>query len=237
MNLEYKFYANTGSFISRFARRGTGAGKTSNVEGLDVDSSGNIFAPEARNNNARWVSKFNSDGDYVDRSPNPRAKRMEIAKLAIESILKDPELTAGANFGFTVWGKNTVIHTPISSTGASEIISTTLPPIRHGGPGNHQNKTWLGKALKYVRTQYWHDPGVSPLSASAPCQGNFNLIISDGAYFNNPGDPTPEIELPLLSNVAEPLQPVKSFIVGLGSNVVENSSLFIIVCDETPNCC
>ena len=216
-----KFNANTGSFISRFARRGTGAGKTNNVEGLDVDSSGNIFAPEARNNNARWISKFNSDGDYVDRSPNPRAKRMEIAKLAIRSILTDPELTAGANFGFTVWGKNTVIHTDISSTGASEIISTTLPPIRHGGPGNHQNKTWLGNALEDVRTQYWHNPGRSPLSASAPCQGNFNLIISDGAYF---GSRTPETELPLLSNVAAPLQPVKSFIVGLGSDVASGGT-------------
>ena len=125
------------------------------VFGLDVDSSGNIFAPEGNNNNTRWISKFDSNGDYVDRSPNPRAKRMEIAKLAIRSILTDPELTAGANFGFTVWGKRTFIHTPISATGASEIISTTLPPIRHGGPGNHQNKTWLGNALEDVRTQYF----------------------------------------------------------------------------------
>ncbi|MCS5653990.1 MAG: hypothetical protein NZ825_15240, partial [Candidatus Marinimicrobia bacterium] len=148
-----KFNANTGSYISRFARRGTGAGKTNNVEGLDVDSSGNIYAPEGNNSNARWVSKFNSDGDFVDRSPNPRAIRMAIAKLAIRTILKDPELTAGANFGFTVWGKNTFIHTPISATGASEIVSTTLPPIRHGGVGNKQGKTWLGKALEHVRTE------------------------------------------------------------------------------------
>ena len=125
----YKYNANTGNYISRFARKGTSAGKTNNVEGLDVDSSGNIFAPEARNNNARWISKFDSNGDYVDRSPNPRAKRMEIAKLAIESILKDPELTAGANFGFTVWGKNTVIHTDISATGAVSYTHLTLPTI------------------------------------------------------------------------------------------------------------
>ena len=216
-----KYNANTGSYISRFARRGTGSGQTKMVFGLDVDSSGNIYAPEGNNKNTRWISKFDSNGDFVDRSPNPRAKRMEIAKMAIRSILTDPELTAGANFGFTVWGKNTFIHTPISATGASEILSTTLPPIRHGGVGNNQGKTWLGEALEYVRTEYWHNPGVSPLSASAPCQGNFNLIISDGEYF---GSPTPETELPLLSNVAAPLQPVKSFIVGLGADVTSGGT-------------
>ena len=78
----FKYNVNTGIEISRFARKGTGAGKTNNVFGLDVDSSGNIFAPEGNNNNARWVSKFDSDDVYVGRSPNPRAKRMEIAKLA-----------------------------------------------------------------------------------------------------------------------------------------------------------
>ena len=84
---KYDAYTDTGTYISRFAKRGTGAGKTKNVSGLDVDANGNIYAPEGGNNDRRWVSKFNSDGDYVDRSPNPRAKRMEIAKMAIRLSL------------------------------------------------------------------------------------------------------------------------------------------------------
>ena len=70
---KYDAYTDTGTYISRFAKRGTGAGKTKNVFGLDVDANGNIYAPEGGNNDRRWVSKFNSDGDYVDRSINPKA--------------------------------------------------------------------------------------------------------------------------------------------------------------------
>ena len=106
------------------------------------------------------------------------------------------------------WGTRFNIRTKISPKGANQILNTTLSKIRPNGG------TYLGTALRYVRTKYWHKAGTTPIDLGAKCQGNFNLIISDGQYF---GSPTPEREMPILSKHST--MPVKSFIVGLGNSI------------------
>ena len=205
-----KHNANTGTYVTRFARRGNPPGRIQNVWSLDVDSSGNIYAAEVNNNSRRFVSKFDSSNAYVSRGPSSASQgnRMQVAHAAIRAILKDPDLTAGANFGIMSWGTQFNIRTKISPQGANQILTRTLAQIRPNGG------TQLGKALQIVRTTYWHRPGTTPIDLGARCQGNFNLIVSDGAYW---GSPTPEQQMPVLSKHAT--MPVKSFIVGLGNSI------------------
>ena len=206
-----KFDANSGSLLSRYARRGTSAGQTYYpYRGIATDPSNNVFVAEAGNTSRTWVSKFNSSGTYVSRGPKQtnQGNRMQVAHTAIRAILKDPDLTAGADFGIMSWGTRFNIRTKISPKGANQILNTTLSKIRPNGG------TYLGTALRYVRTKYWHKAGTTPIDLGAKCQGNFNLIISDGQYF---GSPTPEREMPILSKHST--MPVKSFIVGLGNSI------------------
>ena len=207
----HKFNANSGAFIKRFSRRGTSAGQTYYVyRAIATDPSGNVYLPEAGYRNRTYVSKFNSSGTYVTRGPKSsnQGNRMQVAHTAIRAILKDPDLTAGANFGIMSWGSRFKILTKISPKGANEILNTTLKKIRPNG------LTYLGKAMQIIRTTYWHKAGVTPIDLGAKCQGNFNLVISDGAYF---GRPTPEQEIPKLAK--HPTMPVKTFIVGLGNSI------------------
>jgi Tfp pilus tip-associated adhesin PilY1 len=206
-----KFNANSGAFDSRFARRGTSSGQTYNIyRGIGIDPNDNVYLPEAGNTNRTYISKFNSSNTYVTRGPKQsnQGNRMQVAHTAIRAILKDPDLTAGANFGIMSWGTKFNIRTKISAQGANEILNKTLKKIRPNGG------TELGKALKIVRTTYWHKAGATPIDLGAKCQGNFNLIVSDGQYW---GSPTPEQQMPILSK--HTTMPVKSFIVGLGNSI------------------
>ena len=207
----HKFNANSGAFVTRFARRGTSTGQTYHIyRGIGVDPSGNVYVPEAGYSNRTWVSKFTSAGAYVSRGPKSvnQGNRMKIAHTAIRAILKDPDLTAGANFGIMSWGSKFVIRTKISPKGANQILNKTLRKIYPRGG------TYLGRAIQHVRTRYWHKSGETPIDLGAKCQGNFNLVISDGAYW---GSPTPEQEIPKLSKHST--MPVKTFIVGLGNSI------------------
>ena len=53
---------------------------------------------------------------------------MKIAHTAIRAILKDPDLTAGANFGIMSWGSKFVIRTKISPKGANQILNKKTTP-------------------------------------------------------------------------------------------------------------
>ena len=75
---------------------------------------------------------------------------MQVAHTAIRAILKDPDLTAGADFGIMSWGTRFNIRTKISPKGANQILNKTLRKIRPNGV------TYLGRALQIVRTTYWH---------------------------------------------------------------------------------
>ena len=91
---------------------------------------------------------------------------------------------------------------------SNQILNKTLRKIYPRGG------TYLGRAIQHVRTRYWHKSGETPIDLGAKCQGNFNLVISDGAYW---GSPTPEQEIPKLSKHST--MPVKTFIVGLGNSI------------------
>jgi len=199
-----------GSILITKSVRGTSAGKIYDNTDIATDSSGNVYFPEKGSSSRTYVSKFDADLIYISRGPSSQSQgnRMAVAHAAIRAVLKDPDLTAGADFGIMSWGTQFKIRTEISPQGANHILNTTLAQIRPNGG------TYLGKALQIVRTTYWHNSSKTPIDTGAKCQGNFNLVLSDGQYF---GSPTPETEMPNLSQHST--MPVKTFIVGLGNSI------------------
>ncbi len=219
-NTLQKYDVDTATLQLQGVQRGSSAGQIQSSYAIDVDTNNNIYVVERGNQNRQYMSKFDSTFTYIDRGPGDGGSalnRMEISHAAIRAILVDPDLTSGANFGIMRWGTQYEILTNISPSGATEILDPTTGTLAMIYP---RGGTYLGTALRHVRNQYWHNAAVTPIDLTAPCQGNFNLIISDGEYF---GNPTPEQQMPILTNHAT--MPVKSFIVGVG-NAISGSNNF-----------
>jgi DNA-binding beta-propeller fold protein YncE len=56
-----KFDSN-GNFITMWGSKGSGEGQINGIQGIDVDSSGNVYVADSRNNR---IQKFDSNGNFI----------------------------------------------------------------------------------------------------------------------------------------------------------------------------
>ena len=151
---------------------------------ISISSSDRIYAVDQANSH---VYEFNTDLGYIGKIGIPKS-RMQMAKAVIKQIVSNSDLITGANFGLMQWGNGfspyLKLRIPVSSNGAS-LIYTDIDNVRGGGG------TQLLEAMQYAR-QYWTNGvtvnGVkynSPRLNGAACQLNFNILISDGEWWNH----------------------------------------------------
>jgi|ETNmetMinimDraft_16_1059900.scaffolds.fasta_scaffold03655_3 type IV pilus assembly protein PilY1 len=154
--------------------------------GVGVSSDNKVYVADQENND---IYEFNNNLTSYETIGVPRS-RMSIAKEVIKKIVQDPELTSGANFGLMEWGYYWYpylnLRVPINSNGASTIY-TNVDGVRAGGG------TYLVEAMNYAR-KYWNgnmnQRGTrypSPIIPGATCQLNYNILISDGDWWNHNG--------------------------------------------------
>ena len=200
--------SSSGNYINRFAFYG--------ANGIGIDSNNNLYLPNYNNN---LVYKYNSN--YILLSSfggviSAGTTYMALAKKVIKSLVSDPTLNKGANFGFVAWDGNYYPRVPITSNGAN-IIN------RHIDSEYPQGGTLLGNAVSKVAT-YWRSGGsfqntIDPTRStyfSSPiiaqdCQTNLNIIISDGYWWDSSQADRE------LNNLSSSFPRVKSIIVGLNS--------------------
>jgi len=166
----YKVYKYNSSGVQQTSNGsyGSSLGQFSNIRGLSIDPTGNVWVADAGNDR---IQKF----DGSEAWPGGGGSRMDQAKKVIKDIVSNSTLTDGANFGLMKWNNYGSMVVPVSNTGAATIY-TTIDTLYPGGG------TYLGNAMSTAESYM--------LGSSSPmtgdwCQNNLLIVISDGEWFDN----------------------------------------------------
>ena len=221
---EGNVYVPTGNKIYKYSAWNPGSGSghdligskqcagQGSVYGLGVDKtvagSGMVYVPNyggqkiikinmRGNNPAAWTCEttITSAGAGV-----AAISRIAAAKNVIKLLMQDSALTDGANFGLMEWGSYPTIKVPVKQSGAQDILAMIDSVSANGGATYPGRASVLAKSFYSGTTSY-----PSPIDANANCQNNFVILLSDGAFHDNPNSTV----LSMYNDLG-----VKSYIVG-----------------------
>ena len=221
---EGNVYVPTGNKIYKYSAWNPGSGSghdligskqcagQGSVYGLGVDKtvagSGMVYVPNyggqkiikinmRGNNPAAWTCEttITSAGAGV-----AAISRIDAAKNVIKLLMQDSALTDGANFGLMEWGSYPTIKVPVKQSGAQDILAMIGSVSANGGATYPGRATVLAKSFYNGTTSY-----PSPIDANANCQNNFVILLSDGAFHDDPNSTV----LSMYNDLG-----VKSYIVG-----------------------
>ena len=163
------------------------------IYGLGVDKTisgnGTVYVPNYGGNK---VIKINMAGDDPNAwscgttitsggSGGSSNTRIGIAKDVIQTLMQDSSLTDGANFGLMTWDNTATIRVPVKQGGHQEILGI-INSITAPGPS-----TRPGIAVALAKDFFDGNTSFpSPIDPTANCQNNFVILISDGAFHDNP---------------------------------------------------
>lgn len=139
-----------------------------------------------KNDDTAWVADYNNhrikapSGTTLINNGNPRT-RLDAMKSVIKTIVSDSNLTSGANFGLLTWNTSATMRVNVSDTGASSIYSTIDSLNADGG-------TVLDSGMNLASSYFLG--ASSPRNASASCQQNILIVISDGEWTDSTASAT-----------------------------------------------
>jgi type IV pilus assembly protein PilY1 len=182
------------------------SGSQTNVWGSSSGSTSTRFnSPQGigvKPDDTAWVADYNNhrikqpSGTLLIDDGNQRT-RLDVMKSVIKTIVSDSNLTSGANFGLMTWNSSATMRVNVSDTGASDIYSM-IDSLTDGGG------TVLDSAMNLASSYFLGT--TSPRNASASCQQNILIVISDGYWTDTTASTTAQS---LYNN-----QGIKTFAIG-----------------------
>ena len=169
-------YNSSGTYQSQYGSWNYSGNPFRYPYGLGISSTDKIYVAD---HSQSAVQEFTTGMSYQGKIGVAKS-RMDMAKEVIKKIVSNTELTSGANFGLMEWGwywnPYLRLRVPISSNGAKTIYTNVDGVRGYGG-------TYLLQAMNFARS-YWSG-SQSPIISGATCQLNFNILISDGQWWNH----------------------------------------------------
>ncbi len=195
----YKF-SPSGTQLDTWGSNGTALGKFKTPKGISVRPSDNK-AFIADYGNHRIQSNL---GTLLINNGN-QVTRLQAMVKVLKQIVSDSDLTAGANFGLMKWNTSASMVVNVSTTGAQQIY-TAVDSLTPNG------YTYLDNAMTLAKT--YMTGASSPRNASAPCQQNILIVISDGYWVDNTASNTAKF---LYDNYG-----IKTFVIGFTTTGNDN---------------
>jgi len=164
---------------------------SSSIYGFGSDSSNNIYIADFLRH---AIKKYDSDGNYLSTAGPSNETRMSEVLKVIEKLTSSSDLTKAANFGLQDWSSSAIQRVPISINGAATINLNVTPKITVNGVEktnpDYKASWWypsggtqLDRAMQ--EAQSYFNGSNSPIDASASCQKNFLIVISDGQWWGS----------------------------------------------------
>lgn len=160
--------------------------------GITSDSSGNIYGSSFHHHK---VQQFDKNLKLIGSAGPASETRMSEVLKVIEKLTASSDLTRGANFGLQDWSSSAIQRVPISINGAATINLSVSPKITVNGVEktnpDYKGSSWyqpsggtqLDRAMK--EAQSYFNGSNSPIDATASCQKNFLIVISDGQWWGS----------------------------------------------------
>ena len=160
--------------------------------GITSDSSGNIYGSSFHHHK---VQQFDKNLKLIGSAGPASETRMSEVLKVIEKLTASSDLTRGANFGLQDWSSSAIQRVPISINGAATINLSVTPKITVNGVEktnpDYKGSSWyqpsggtqLDRAMK--EAQSYFNGSNSPIDATASCQKNFLIVISDGQWWGS----------------------------------------------------
>ena len=164
---------------------------SSSIYGFGSDSSNNIYIADFLRH---AIKKYDSDGNYLSTAGPSNETRMSEVLKVIEKLTSSSDLTKAANFGLQDWSSSAIQRVPISINGAATINLNVTPKITVNGVEktnpDYKASWWypsggtqLDRAMQ--EAQSYFNGSNSPIDATASCQKNFLIVISDGQWWGS----------------------------------------------------
>ena len=186
---QHKIYVYDATTFAHLCTLGSGRGSSSRVgqvlnpNGFTVSGDKVYVADSSNNRMVKFLMSTSCTGGasisgppHFDGLYGKSENRIAIARRVLKKLLTDTALTTGANFGLMEWGSSARMRVNISKSGAATIYNDLDNFPTSGG-------TNLDRGMDESK-RYWSGSN-SPISTKANCQQNYNIVFSDGQWWDN----------------------------------------------------
>ena len=242
-----KIDTSNGNVVTRYGNgEGTGPLQFSQAWGGTTDpTSGNILIADTQN---RRIQSMTTSGEFVSTFTTGDKTKLQIATSAIKTIMNDAELNESGRFGvmaFHYYDYYQKMFVPISDQGKSDIATYIDAALSNPAGWLHNNlgasvcSNYWGAIDSPINIQSYNKTGSptwsfqnqsSPAQTNASgCQKNYVVYLLGSVTSWKVAQAKTYI-----ANMNASSQNVKSFIVGIGSNIASSTSIHeLAVAGET----